>query len=780
MTVKRLFVYSSDAETNIAKQHPQYDSTCDICFVAKTNAYALPKKTKAINATVKDFVFQYAQQFETLLQENDVSHFVFVAPNTLEGCYWLGHWHHLKTESMYSDETVSFVTYTAATPESLYLPEDATQDELSCVAHDPEATQMFQAYFDYYVFNHITASIMYTSVLRNISSTLLKSKKASLSLGMYRCLATFASFENPRCLHFSLPNLDAHGQSISDTGSPYVFDPYEAAPVKRSPTGKHSFNSETQIPDSVVFNTTTMSNSIEDPYTHITHDRLPGPTNTGLIEPYHPYISCLLSNIPVRRYHELVKTGVLSVPQQYCVPAPSSDHAAQGLTTYFDYLSSQYVLSTVNTMTLGANIHNLAILPMNDCVVMSPMTKKISECFDYSILYDKYFTRTLTRYCIPNVEHEYLNMWAVYGGLNETINEITKSIPVIDTSNSSTGGFGWVGLVDSTAVLKLPLSGQRPIPGNVTGTDGSIASPLRVGAQGLYDVELGSVPEIGDGTIYLANMFNVMACFGYTSSYTYALIRTLARKGYLQLSTHGCRITAYGYAVCQAFDSALHSKLKKPNKLGTNKGWSAHQPAVDRFDVLSTQFFNEVHDYAATYNNTKPTFDWDTNKLVENLDAAKQLLHDLSEISRAWKGYKVTVKKHKKSLDGKPAKTIKVVYRLRVDRKSKHAWFEARKRKSAFVHAKVTTVYDTVRFGSAKQAFKICVSKLIPGPVGLLKSNVIESPCPECGCLSHKYKRHTEDISKLMLECEQCHRAAPAVFLVEANTETGMLAERQL
>lgn len=716
MSGKRLLVFMTDAEVATAKRNASYDKAQDICFVAKTNAYALPKKHKAVNATPDDFQFQYRERLQDLFLENDVTDVRCVAPHTLEGLYWLSHWDHWRASSDANGIHVELATYTVAGSSSWFRSEPGT------FGFEKNLPRLYMLY----VWNQITASLMYTSVFKHVAGVLLKSKKSAVSLGMYRCLAVLASFPNPRSFTFGITNRDSQGSSLGT----YLCDPYDAVPMEFTKISKHAYaNGSSEITLPLKFRkTTTGVDYVVDPASLFQAPALPGDSGTQLIEAYDPYITCLLANLPLRKYWDLVHDGYLSVAcsfnieDQTCKMQEHFHSHLRHVTSYLDDLTHQGLLLYGSGKTYATNVLSGNCSPWHDTLVLACSNEKIMECFDYSVLYDRYQTRTLVRYCKYPMENTVLLTGYVHKGtVLEVCNATTTLIPAVDTSEAC--DLGWLSIVDSAAVLKTPIQFSD---------DGWLTLDARA--------------EVINSPLALSNAFNILeSMFGYTPSYVYSVLRSLSRKGCLVLTNHGFNLTPYGYALHKAMVSALNSKSGKE-----------HMDALDAMYVELTE--------SALLDPPEQEDAKQTN-LLEYLEKSKSLVSEISKQAKLWKGYKVTVKKRKPG--SKVAK--KQVYRLHFDRKTKQAWFETRKHKKTYIHAKVLAVTQSTSFGASRVTHSLYDTKLVPGPLGFLKSQVIESPCPDCGTMTYTYKR-SPDKTNLLLKCTGCHSTRPAVFQIIDTT----------
>lgn len=711
MLGKRLLVFMTDAEAETARKQQLFDKANDICFVAKTNAYALPKKCKAVNATLGDFRFQYQDRLQDLFLETEVTNIRCIAPHTLEGLYWLSHWHHWREANDSTGMHVSFVTYNVAGSDNWF---NTTTDDL-------ESEAKLAYIYNLYVWNQITASCMYTSALKTVAGTLLKSKKSAFSFGMYRCLAALASFPNPRSVTYGITNRDSDGESLGT----YFFDPYDAVPLRNIGVTKYAYATDTAcITTPLKFEkTSNTTDTVVDPASLFQSPAVPGDSRTKLIEAYDPYITCLLANLPIRKYWDLVHFGYLSIACSFNIedlsvrlPCAYNGHMRK-VVAYIDELTRQGILRIGSGKTYATNVLSGKCAPWHDTLVLACSTEKIMECFDYSVLYDKYQTRTLVRYCeYPMQNTVRLTGYAAKGNIMEVCNTTTAHVPAVDTSAPC--DLGWLSVVDSSAVLKTPMQFSE---------DGWLSLDARA--------------EIINSPLALSNVFNVLeSLFGYTPSYVYSVIRSLSRKGCLEITNHGVNLTAYGYAIGTAMSEALNH--------GSGK---EHMDALDAMHVELTEnaLFNPI------------TVGERPADILPLLEKAKSLVLEIAKQAKLWKSYKVTVKKKK------PGSKVpkKYVYRLCFDRKAKHAWFETRKHKRTFIHAKVLEVTQSISFGASRVTHSLYETKLVPGSVGLLKSQVLESPCPECGTMAYTYKR-SPDKTRLLLKCNGCSGTRPAVFQI--------------
>lgn len=737
-----------------------------LVFIASGPIVAPPKKSDYRKITESDFRFSLDDVFSQQFLDNDIERILLFAPHNHDGVIWLSQWWHVLDQDQtqtkpYQGLTNHYLTYIGGVSD--INPPDGLN------------TSYLEATFRYSVLSTVIGGLFYKHLSKPLAGKILGSKKSALSLGMYRMLGAFATFDNPRCLQPTVANLDGKGNVIGS----YVFDPVDAVPVPHHPRTKHA-----HVPDDFLTGhdqerdpSTTPSlltmelrqTTVEDVKLSfpdhrilapgdvpnnmqvVLAPRLHGNSRTRFLDHLDPYITCLLHDINIRYYNDLVHNGILSVARSPLLSnGDGSSNLREQIHNYFKSQIQDGILigREASDFDLAWNIR--LIEPSLDTMVLTSTNTNhshsrtstgkgsvdwITSSFEYSILYERYHANTFLRYCqLPVIDT--FTVQARFNDLAGTrsANAITSGFPGVNTSKAEY--FNWLGLLDESRVLKLPMDGL----------DGS--------GNGQASINVPATVEVVDSLLSLSHIFNVLeSTFGQKPSYNYQLIRTLTRRGYLAKSLNGYRITGYGYAIYKAMESALGSGLDELDEL------DALQFRWNQYWLTDAPIFSVPVD----------------SEFVSALDRVREIVRGVENSVAEWKRYRivkkktVTVKSSKTQKQPLTTKTTKRIYRLVVDRKRKAAWFEC-KGKIVPVHANVKQ--STVeRFGVAVEPVTIHISKLIPKPKSALRhSQVYEHPCPGCGHRVYEYVV-VDDFATIKLQCIHCSTVSvdPAPFLILNN-----------
>lgn len=738
---KVLYLFQTQTEVDKFLRTENYNSETCLALCMKYPAFTLPKKVRPDNASQGDFVLrsEYKKKLNELFHDNDISNVITYAMHDMEGLIWSSHWMKLffqplpGTEAAYTPCDVVCRTYSTT-----YAFDNMNQYD------DNIRPEFLLALFKFNVFSSIIASQFYRSVSKHAAKKLLGSTSSALSLGMLRCLSFFCSIENKRVWHATLMN------DKSGNASQYHFSRYDNVPVNSEPSQKAPafICTDAVETSSLVLQTTdTGLFQVEDPVTLHVCDQVLGVPTTHLVEIYDPYVTCLLNNIHVRSYNHMVRSGILSVPmnktydiayhtRNKATPNVSGTHAE--LHSFMSQLANQGVLANKVVDDLRSYLahDHPRYKPQRVCSVLGTVTDEVAASTDYAILYDYYLTETLLSFCsIPLTSH-----YAVYASLklNGYHYQLNKrnAIPCFDPHTVTMNG--WTGLIDSSRTMLQTL--------NTETTE-------------FHDHHNAVV---GDDPTIISHVMNMLeSCFGYSPEYTSQMIRSLSRRGYLSLSSTGCRVTCYGYAVYKSHEALLKDKT------------------MSLFDkTFFDMFLDTVHNsFDPKHSTVTEMPDRDESWLDTYLQGARSVLDELEKNVKRGKVYSVTVKSKK---TGKKTK-----YKLVLDRKKKLAWFESRK-KAAFCFAKPVPVKYAgtddhkkvqaidLTYGISLEPTKLVTTKLAPGKANYIKhSEVIEAPCPVCNGIRYKYK--LVENNQVNLECLDCKRdETPAVFRIDVNQPSNL------